>query len=120
MKRIGNKYLKILKIISNFCISDGNWFFVKVPGRHSMSASPIYPGKHKQDIVLNGNVSTTEHSAFIPHGFVSIHGFLHNPEKHASLLGQSESILHCGCFSCGAKIYYVINNTMVRENCTRT
>lgn len=67
-----------------------------LPNLHSTSASPTYPGKHRQDIVRSGSVSTTEHSAFAPHGFVSIHGFLQLPLKQASLLGQSASILHCG------------------------
>lgn len=70
-----------------------------IPSLHSISASPTYPGKHKHDIVLKGKVSTTVHSALTPHGFISAQGFRQNPLKHANLLGQSESILHCGWFS---------------------
>lgn len=54
-------------------------------------------------MVLNGRVSTTEHSALTPHGFVSMHGFLQIPLKQASLLGQSASIRHCGTIFSGAK-----------------
>lgn len=65
-----------------------------LPSLHSLSASPIYPGKQMQDMVLSGRESTTTHSALTPHGLVSVHGFLHLPLKQANLLGQSASILH--------------------------
>lgn len=67
-----------------------------LPNLHSFSASPTYPSRHVQTIVRRGSESTTEQTALAPHGLVSKQGFLHSPLKHASLLGQSASILQLG------------------------
>lgn len=67
-----------------------------LPGLHPMSALPTKPGSHVHTIVRSGNESTTEQTAFDPHGRVSMHGFLHTLLKQAILLGQSASTVHCG------------------------
>lgn len=87
-----------------------------VPSLHSTSASPTYPGGQRQAMVRSGSVSTTEHSANLPHGVVSTHGFLQAPLKQASLLEQSASIRHSGSASiitANIKMTYNIRNFLV-------
>ena len=62
-----------------------------LPGTQATVASPAKFGRHSQTIVLIGKVSTTLHLALTMHGFVSVHGSLQMPLKHANLLGQSAS-----------------------------
>ena len=62
-----------------------------LPGTQATVASPAKFGRHSQIIVLIGKVSTTLHLALTMHGFVSVHGSLQIPLKHANLLGQSAS-----------------------------
>lgn len=90
--------------VSEHCESDEHCGLVVSSCLHWTSASPIYPGKQWQDIVLRGRVSTTLHSALVPHGLVSVHGFLHSPLKQANLLAQSASIVHFVVSTIGAMV----------------
>ena len=58
------------------------------------SPFPVYPGMQVQDIVLNGNVLWTVHSALLAQGAIAKHGSLHFSCKHDCLLGQSLSVVH--------------------------
>jgi len=73
------------------------------PGTQAMVASPAKFGRHSQIIVLIGKVSTTLHLALAMHGFVTAHGSLQTPLKHASLLGQSASTWHPASLSRGSE-----------------
>lgn len=67
-----------------------------IPCLHPISALPMKPGSHVQTNVRSGSESTTEQTAWAPHGRASTHGFLHTLFKHANFDGQSASTVHCG------------------------
>lgn len=75
---------------------NNKWFDMFIPCLHPISALPTKPGSHVQTNVRSGNESTTEQTAWAPHGRDSIHGFLHTLFKHANFDGQSASTVHCG------------------------
>jgi hypothetical protein len=60
-------------------------------GVHSSEASPSYPGKQIQIMVRTGRVSSTWHSAWMPHGSARVQGFKHWPRMQAVFEGQSMS-----------------------------
>lgn len=78
-----------------------------LPGLHPISALPTKPGSHVQTIVLSGSESTTEQTALVPHGLVSMHGFLQTLLKQANFDGQSASTVHWGVGSACTGVHLV-------------
>lgn len=80
-------------------------------GTQLLSESGIHPSRQEQIMVLNGTVSTTEHTAVMSQGFSSKHGFRQVPSKQALPEGQSESTSHSALASSGIGSFPAVHKT---------